>query len=108
MRKERYLITIGGEDYTEIERSYTKRQYEIVKDVIDDLQTDREGCSIIKIPNKAEFKNIKKRFTKYSENYTDKKHAFYIFWYNELGKEFDFNTSMYNKLMYALIRNEKL
>lgn len=108
MKKERYLISITGEDGICTEREYTNKEAALVADIINELQTVSEGCSMVKIPNENEIEELKKRFDKYSENDPNKVHAFYEFWRYEIGKDFDYNMYMYTKLEYALTRGMKI
>lgn len=108
MKKERYLISLTGEDGIYTEREYTKKEAALVADVINDLQTNREGCSMCKIPNEKELEILKKRFDKYLKNDPNKIHAFYEFWRYEIAKEFDHNMYMHTKLEYALTRGMKI
>ena len=108
MKKERYLISLTGEDGIYTEREYTKNEAALVADVINDLQTNREGCSMVKIPNEKELEILKKRFDEYSKNDQNKIHAFYNFWRYEIAKDFDHNMYMHTKLEYALTRGMKI
>lgn len=108
MKKERYLISLTGEDGIYTEREYTKKEAELVANIINELQTNREGCSMCKIPNEKELEILKKRFDKFSENDPNKIHAYYHFWQKELAKEYDHNMYMHTKLEYALTRGMKI
>jgi len=108
MKKERYLISLTGEDGIYTEREYTKKEAALVADVINELQTNREGCSMVKIPNEKELEKLKERFDKYSKNDSNKIHAFYEFWRYEIAKDFDHNMYMHTKLEYALTRGMKI
>lgn len=58
MKKELYYIGVSGEDSYVTQRSLTKKEAKLVKDIIDELQTTREGCWMEKLPTKKELEKI--------------------------------------------------
>lgn len=60
--KERYYIGISGEDSTFCERELTPEEADLVGKIIDDLQTNREGCWMEKLPTEDEIQEILKRY----------------------------------------------
>lgn len=68
MNKERYYIGISGEDGYYTERSLTKKEAELVQGIIDELQTNREGCWMYKLPSEKEIQNILKEYQTWKKN----------------------------------------
>ena len=67
MKKELYYIGISGEDSTFTERWLTKKEAEFVGSIIDELDTNREGCWMEKVPNEVEVKKILKEYIEWKK-----------------------------------------
>lgn len=67
MKKELYYIGISGEDSTYTERWLTKKQADFIETLIDELETNREGCWMEKVPTNREIKKILKDYTEWKK-----------------------------------------
>lgn len=104
MKKEKYLISISGEDGTYTTKEYTKKEAKLVSELVDELQTNREGCAMCKLPNEKELAQIRKRFDKWckTHTYTDIRNAMYNFWRDDLAEKYNHMYDMYYKFEYWL------
>ena len=98
MKKEKYLISISGEDGTYTTKEYTKKEAKLVSELVDELQTNREGCSMCKLPNEKELAKIRKRFDKWCKTHTY--NAMYNFWRDDLAEKYNHMYDMYYKFEY--------
>lgn len=99
MKKERYYIGISGEDSTFTERELTKKEAEFLEALVNDLQTNREGCWIEKLPTEKEIKKI-------LDNYLEWKKRPEIINIIKLN-QFQMEDMLFGRFMYDILYNEK-
>ena len=98
MKKGRYYIGISGEDSNFCERELTKKQAEFIKELVDDLQTNAEGCWIEKLPTEKEIKKI-------LEDYFEWKKRPEIPNIIKLN-QFQMEDMLFNRFMYDILHKE--
>lgn len=96
--KERYYIGISGEDSTFYERELTPEEADLVGKIIDDLQTNREGCWMEKLPTEDEIQEILKRY----KEWRDKPEIEYIIRINKFIVE----DQLFQRFEYDILHKE--
>lgn len=99
MKKELYYIGISGEDSTYTERWLTKKQADFIETLVNELETNREGCWIERVPTNREIKKILKDYIEWKK----RPEIPYIIKFNK----FQMEDMLFNRFMYDILYKER-
>lgn len=99
MKKDKYYIGISGEDSTFCLRELTKKEADLVGKIIDELETNREGCWMEKLPSDKEIQNILNDYQEWRKKYNNKE----FLKYNQIT----FEDQLFRRYMYDILSQQK-
>ena len=99
MKKELYYIGISGEDSTYTSRWLTKKQADFIETLINELETNREGCWMEKVPTNREIKKIFKDYIEWKK----RPEIPGIIKFNK----FQMEDMLFNRFMYDVLYKER-